>query len=97
MTGKFLKSLREFRRLTQQQVAELLGKTKSNVADLEAGEHCTTRVLLKWAAALNFEITLTAKPTDGALPQNITLDLRPEIPSGLDHQVPEEGDGRASG
>ena len=95
MTGKFLKSLREFRNLTQQQVAELLGKTKSNVADLESGEHCTTRILLSWARVLKFNIQITATSNNGTISENLTFDIRPEISSGVDNQVSEKSDGGA--
>ena len=96
MTGKLLKSLREYRKLTQQQVADILGKTKGNVADLEAGEHCTTRVLEKWAAALNFTINISATPTNGTLSKNIALNVRSEISSGMDNEVSEESNDRAN-
>ena len=95
MTGKLLKALREYRNLTQQQVADRLGKTKGNIAQLEAGEHCATRILLETANALGFTIKITATDMlNGTLPQDITFDIRPEISLGLDNQVSEKSHGR---
>lgn len=61
-TGNLLKSMREYRNLTQQQVADLLGKTKGNVAQLESTTACTTRILDEWTTALEFSIEIKVEP-----------------------------------
>lgn len=61
-TGNLLKSMREYRNLTQHQVADLLGKSKGNISQLEASPACTTRILDEWATALEFAIEIKVDP-----------------------------------
>jgi transcriptional regulator with XRE-family HTH domain len=54
--------MREYRRLTQDQLAVLLGKSKGNVSQLEKAPFATTRIIDEWAKVLNFSIEIKAEP-----------------------------------
>jgi transcriptional regulator with XRE-family HTH domain len=71
-TGNLLKSMREYRRLTQDQVAVLLGKSKGNISQLEKQPFATTRIIDEWAKALDFSIEIKAEPNgiEKPLPDN---------------------------
>lgn len=57
-TGKIMREMRRKAGMTQQKLADLLGTTKSNVAQLEAAEHCSTRSLTTAAEKLGFTIII---------------------------------------
>jgi DNA-binding XRE family transcriptional regulator len=63
-TGNLLECMRKHRRLTQDQVAVLLGKSKGNVSQLEKQPFATTRILEEWATALNFSIEIKVEAND---------------------------------
>lgn len=63
-TGNLLKSMREYRKLTQEQVAVLLKKSKGNISQLEKQPFATTRIIDEWATALNFSIEIKAEAND---------------------------------
>ncbi len=77
----FFREWREFRALTQEQLADLLDTTKSSVSKLENGHVLFNQSsLYAWAEALRCEPAdlLYRNPLDGETPWALLDSLRPE-------------------
>ena len=60
--GSLIREAREFRGLSQAQLAELTEMEQPRIAELEGQESCTTSVLARIAAALGLQIGFRERP-----------------------------------
>jgi transcriptional regulator with XRE-family HTH domain len=61
--GTVLRKAREEQGITQQQVADHLGKTRPYVSRVESGINTTTDALIDWAAFLGLKVELVPSPS----------------------------------